>query len=92
MLASWSGEYADDEGDVDEADEKEQLVSGDVDALRWADTDIIADGVDAGVDVTAEEDDDDDDEEEDEIMVVSIVSLDSSRPLWFMDKYGFKLE
>ena len=34
MLASWSGEYADDEGDVDEADEKEQLVSGDVDALR----------------------------------------------------------
>ena len=37
--------------------------------------------MDAGVDVTAEEDDDDDDEEEDEIMVVSIVSLDSSRPL-----------
>ena len=90
MLASWSGEYADDEGDVDEADEKEQLVSGDVDALRWADTDMIADGVDAGVDVAAEEDDDD--KEEDEIMVVSTVSLDSSRPLWLMNKYAFKLE
>ena len=40
---------------------------------------MIADGVDAGVDVAAEEDDDD--KEEDEIMVVSTVSLDSSRPL-----------